>query len=1352
MKPTTINNFNPLDYRLLFKESPGLLLIITATADFTIVDASHEYLETIQANREEIIGRGILEVFPDDSNDLETRAVDQVRFSFNRVMQTRTTDTMSAFKYSILSAAAKHDGLSSERYWRVINKPFIAPDGNITHIFHRAEDVTEYVHWQQQQQQEQEFSKEQQNQIVNVESEIYEINKKLEKELNKIQRQWQVIADHAPLIAYIKDLQGRFTMVNRRFKSAFALEEKVILGKTCHHLLSREIADRCWANDLEVIKTQVPKYFEEVNDEPKGQHTYSSIKFPLFDSTGKMYSICTISTDITERKKMEQKIQRWKDKDLEKKNLLEALFSNMTDEVWFCNSEGYFTLFNPAAIREFVLDVKSGDAINVQKMVENLTILREDGSPRPMEETPSLRALKGEVIKNLEEIVFSPSSKQFTYRQVSSAPVINTQNVIIGSISLVRDITKQKQTEKLLRHSEERYHSIFNSMLEGFCIIEMLFDTNNHPIDYRFIEVNPTFEAQTGLKNVVGKRILELVPDNETYWFEIYGKVALTGESVRFINETKKLNRWFEVTAYKIDKKEINNNYKIAILFNDITEHKKAEQALQISETKYKTLFNLLPVGITISDFKGNIIESNKMADSIIGLSKEDQLRRKVDDQEWNIISVDGLPMPAKEFASTRALKEQELVENIEMGLVKSANEITWVNVSAIPIPIPLENYGVAIVYSDISERKKTEVALQESKAKLTAALDSTTDAVFISDVDGAFVEFNEAFATYHRFKDKSECSKRLSDCFKILDVHDNNDRPAPPNMWAVSRALRGETVRYTEYTLTRKDTGESWIGSYSFAPIRNKDNKIIGSVVVARDITEQKMAEKENIRKITDRLKLAIDTMKLGVWDMDIVSGNVYWDDRIYEIYGVDKKSTPATFELWQNVLIHPNDREHVMKVISESFRGEEVCNFEFRIVRPDGLLKHIRASTKMVKDSNGIPIRTIGINQDITEQKKTEALLLKTEKLGSLAVLVGGIAHDFNNLLCGLFGFIELSINCCKYQDYQSVHSLLLEASKMYSRARDLSQQLLTFSKGGTPIVKVQSLIPIIESSSRFALTGANVSLKFDLAADLWLSDVDENQMSRVIENIIINAKQAMPNGGVINISAKNISIATPLPIGLKNGNYVCVMIEDQGIGIAPEHMSQIFDPYFTTKQEGNGLGLATVYSIINKHQGTVEVTSTLGEGTTIYLYLPATISSDSKIEIGGGCDFHYRGKVLIMDDDKNLQKLHSKYFKNFGATVICAADGDEAIKLFKEASIAGQPFNLVMLDLTIPGGKGGRETILEIRKLDTTCIAIAASGHATDPVIVKTQEYGFNDALIKPYQMKDVIEVLKRCGCGA
>jgi nitrogen-specific signal transduction histidine kinase/CheY-like chemotaxis protein len=380
-----------------------------------------------------------------------------------------------------------------------------------------------------------------------------------------------------------------------------------------------------------------------------------------------------------------------------------------------------------------------------------------------------------------------------------------------------------------------------------------------------------------------------------------------------------------------------------------------------------------------------------------------------------------------------------------------------------------------------------------------------------------------------------------------------------------------------------------------------------------------------------------------------------------------------------------------------------------------------------------------------DITDRKAREEELLYGRKLESIGILAGGIAHDFNNLLAGILGNIELAKMLTVREG--NVYERLEEAGQATLRAKDLTMQLLTFSKGGEPVKSIIAIGELIKESVRFALRGSNVKCEFSIPDNLWPVDVDEGQMNQVVNNVIINADQAMPEGGTITVACENVTLGASEVPPLKEGKYIRISVEDRGIGISKEHLSRIFDPYFTTKQRGSGLGLATSYSIIKKHHGQITVESARGVGTVIRIYLPASEGTVVKKDVKKEELLKGAGRILVMDDDEILRGASKSMLKVLGYEVALAQEGAEAIAAYQQAKEAGRPFDAVIMDLTIPGGMGGKETIKKLLEIDPAAKAIVSSGYSNDPVMAEYAKYGFRGAMIKPYRIKDLGAVISR-----
>jgi signal transduction histidine kinase/ActR/RegA family two-component response regulator len=384
----------------------------------------------------------------------------------------------------------------------------------------------------------------------------------------------------------------------------------------------------------------------------------------------------------------------------------------------------------------------------------------------------------------------------------------------------------------------------------------------------------------------------------------------------------------------------------------------------------------------------------------------------------------------------------------------------------------------------------------------------------------------------------------------------------------------------------------------------------------------------------------------------------------------------------------------------------------------------------------------------QDKEASRRIEQEALKAQKLESLGVLAGGIAHDFNNLLTGIMGNISLAK--MHVQKDNKASARLEEAERASERARDLTQQLLTFSKGGAPVKKTASIAQLVKDSASFATHGSNVRCEFSLPDALWPVSVDQGQISQVINNLIINADQAMPSGGKIRVAGKNVTIKPGDMFPLKEGNYVSISVIDQGVGIDEENLRKIFDPYFTTKEKGSGLGLATVYSILKNHGGYVDVASKTGEGTTFTVYLPASDSvpeTESKSE-GNGMPVPGKGRILIMDDEETIRDIAAEIVTHLGYDAVVCGDGAEAVELYGMARRSEQPFDTVIMDLTIPGGMGGREAMARLLEIDPQVKAIVSSGYSNDPILARYREYGFCGVMAKPYKVEDFTEILKSC----
>ncbi|MCD4848400.1 MAG: response regulator [Candidatus Aegiribacteria sp.] len=438
----------------------------------------------------------------------------------------------------------------------------------------------------------------------------------------------------------------------------------------------------------------------------------------------------------------------------------------------------------------------------------------------------------------------------------------------------------------------------------------------------------------------------------------------------------------------------------------------------------------------------------------------------------------------------------------------------------------------------------------------------------------------------------------------------------------------------------------------------------------------------------------------------------------------------------------IHPDEHEIIMKMIADILENNHESPLtERRFKRIDGSIVDVEIVAIPFTFQDRAAVQIVAL--DITERRKMEEEQAKVQKIESLGVLAGGIAHDFNNILTGILGNIDLAKT---YSNPESeAYEFLQDALNASTRAKELTYKLLTFSKGGSPLKKSTSIAEIITDSVNFILSGSSIKYEYSQPDDLWPVDIDVVQFRQVIENLTINAQQAMQNGGVLTIRTENAGSDTEQIPSRSIKRYVKLTVKDSGVGIPEENLQKIFDPYFTTKEKGNGLGLATAYSIIKKHEGLIRVESTIGEGTTFFINIPASDKKPSARKTNLADMKAGEGYILIMDDDRTVRMVALGMLKSSGFEAVSAKDGQEAIELYTAAGNSDKPFDVVILDLTVPGGMGGQETVKKLLEIDPDVKAVVSSGYAKDPILANYKDYGFKGIIPKPFNIKELCKSL-------
>jgi len=630
-----------------------------------------------------------------------------------------------------------------------------------------------------------------------------------------------------------------------------------------------------------------------------------------------------------------------------------------------------------------------------------------------------------------------------------------------------------------------------------------------------------------------------------------------------------------------------------------------------------------------------------------------------------------------------------------------------------------------------ISDYRKAESELQEKEERYRMLFEQSPVGVFHYDHQLRITDCNERFSAILR-----SSREQLLD----LDMNTLEDQRVLP---ALKEALAGGPGFYEGPYWPTKSPAAILI-SMRTAPLLTREGRIRGNMGIVEEISERKKAEEE-LAAEKERLAVTLRSIGDGVITTDM-------EGRVVLLNQVAESQTG-----WRQEEAFGRSLQEVFCIVEEKTRNRcqnpvdkvllsgktEILAAPTVLIRRDNQERIIADSGAPIRDRNGNMIGVVLVFRDITDEQRLSEELLKYEKLKSLGVLAGGIAHDFNNILTGIMGNISLAKMFA--QDAEKVRKRLDEAEKASYLARELTQQLLTFSRGGAPVKTTASMAEYVQETVNFVLRGSKLRGKFVIPADVWPVDFDQGQFQQVIHNLVINADQAMPEGGILQVGMGNKTITADEGIALPEGRYVQIWFTDQGIGIPKENLSKVFDPFFTTRPGASGLGLSTVYSIIKRHDGLITADSETGKGATFRLTLPASRKTPPVQEEASVALFRGQGRILVMDDEPIVREVLGEMLTRLGFEVEYAQDGAEAVKIYRVAKKIDQPFDLLIMDLTVAGGMGGLEALERLLEVDPNVRAIASSGYSSDPVMSDFQAYGFKGVMAKPYTLEELSRAL-------
>jgi len=817
-------------------------------------------------------------------------------------------------------------------------------------------------------------------------------------------------------------------------------------------------------------------------------------------------------------------------------------------------------------------------------------------------------------------------------------------------------------------------------------------------------------------------------------------KVLETGRIVGLANHTLLISK--DDTEYLIVDSAAPIKYTngqligVVLVFRDVNEEYRLQTELRESTEKYRIIYETSRDAIMTLEFPDLKFSSgNTNIIEMFGVKNKEELLA------LNVLQV------SPEYQEDGQRSEAKVEQILEIVMEKGEHFFEWKHKKvngeeffATVILNKLEHEGKIFLQArvaDITDKRRVEQELKESEEKYRTLVNNSLAGVLVAEIETKQIRFANSGICKILGYSKDELLK-----MSVNDIH-----PPDKLKHVISEfAAQAEGVKQLalEIPFLRKN------GDVIFADVSTNSFLVDGvncNTGLIIDITEKRKAEKvlrdneERYRMFFENSSDAMLIIKNGMFvDCNAAAVKMLEYDKKEEFLNTYPSELSPEF---QSDGKKSHDKAKALMKIAIA-KGAYI--FEWDHKTKSGEVFPVEVSLTTISFAGETIIHTVW--RDISRRKKAENEVLNMQKLRSLGTLAGGIAHDFNNILMGVFG--NMSLAKLELDEKHPAFELLDEAGKSVNRGTSLTRQLLTFAKGGAPVKQSFKIKNMIKDITLFTLSGSNVKPVLKGTENLWDVEADKGQIQQVISNLIINANQAMPDGGTLYITLENIEVSGYIVPNLKKGKYIKITLEDKGIGIAPQHLNHIFDPYFTTKKAGNGLGLATAYSIINKHNGHIGVISKLGKGATFTIYLPAsevkvpqkTEKSVTKIPIS-----EKKAKILVMDDDENIIKITEKMLTNSGFSVDTATDGEKTIQKYKKAMKGKNPFDVVLMDLIIPGGMGGKEAIQKLLEIAPEAKVIVFSGYSSDPIMANYQQYGFKGKIEKPFQMEELKKELSR-----
>ena len=1090
-----------------------------------------------------------------------------------------------------------------------------------------------------------------------------------------------------------KDLEGVVLGCNQAFARLLEVEREKLYGRRLRELVPDELAEALEQGDDALLATGEPQVCPVVMQLSGGAHSAILNKSLRRDAQGNVSGVTCLIVDATELRMAQQELY-----------LRNRAINSSVSAIALSDLEGVFTYVNDAFVRLTGCPKEMAVGRHVSEVAQD--------APRAMEIMQSIKETgtwEGDL--NARRLDGS-----MCWNHMVCSMVRDEQGRPVGMMASFSDVTERRLAREALRKSERQYREL----VENANSIILRLDRQG-----RLTFVNRFAQEFFGYseEELIGRPVIgTIIPQLNGHGADMRAFVDdLLRDPERYANSENEhvtcdgRRVWVSWTNRAL----LDDNGEFLELLsvgNDITRRKEMERKLRINQAALESSINA--IGIAALD--GIIQYVNPAYLRLWGANSLDEVVGRHISEYMVEGEASGIVNAIRSEGTWLGERPAQRKDGATFYVEVSANVVR--NDEGQPICLMAS-------FADISRRKRAEEELKQFKT----ISDQASYGSVIVDASYCIVYCNDAYARMHGYAREELLGRSV----RILYVNEEEMVPRLEGKLTDGRHLVAEHMR------RKRQDGSVFPALVNITPVQDTSGRALYSATVM-DVTQLTEAV-EGLAAEKERLAVTLRSISDGVIATDIEGRITLLSAEAEVLTGWSRDEAvgrPAQDVYHTRCPRGKRCKERSHPVTQVLASGQALEPSEGLLLRArDGQERGVAETAAPITDADGKMVGVVLVFRDITEQERLREAAYQAHKLESVGLLAGGIAHDFNNLLTSLLGQIGLARK--EATDIPAVLAELTSAEKVALQARHLSQQLLTFSRGGAPVKTRLSLRELLANTVDFALSGSNVAAEFEIAPNLWAVEADEGQIVQVVNNLVINAKQAMPAGGVVRVHAANVKIDTRAGLPLTPGRYVEVQITDQGIGIDPETASKVFDPYFTTKQTGTGLGLTIVYSVIRKHDGHIELRSAPGEGASFRFWLPATTG-----EVPKPCDERDAplgfGRILVMDDDAFIRKVVSPMLKQLGYIPEIVKSSHEAVAALKQAE--EEPFAAVVLDLTIKGGEGGVETLAKLRQIQPQVKALACSGYCNDPVMANYRDYGFDGIIVKPYRLQDLARGLE------